>query len=282
MSRGDTVSPGRAPGTDQPPAVTPPRGLRLRLQQAPNIVLRSVRHPVWMAETARGVMRRRREARWDLSLIDFTQFLTTERDAAAAVTGRPPSDYDRVCREVSDLLLPSETERPLFAGSAELVRLAAAIVRMTRPEKVLETGVGQGVTTAALLAVLERNGHGHLFSVDLPPLHVGDDFVGRMVPDRLKGRWSLGRGPSRQLLPSLLERERPLDVFLHDAEHSYASQLEEYEWVWPHLKAGGPLLSDDVGNNPAFLEFAEAVGERPYLVEVAGSDQLIGLLRRSC
>lgn len=267
-------------GTNETETMTAPRGFKLRLQQAPNVLQRSIRHPVWMAETARGAIRRRRDRHRDLSSIEFSQFVASEREAAAAVTGRPPSDYDRACREVSDLLWPSETERPLFAGSAELVRLTAGIVRMTAPKKVLETGVGQGVTTAALLAVLERNGHGHLFSVDLPPLHAGDDFVGRMVPERLKGRWTLERGPCRQLLPPLLERESPLDIFLHDAEHSYASQLEEYTWAWPHLRAGALLLSDDVGN-PAFLEFANAIGEPPYLVEVADSDQLIGLIRKS-
>ena len=84
-------------------------------------------------------------------------------------------------------------------------------------------------------------------------------------PTSWKDRWELELGDSRDLLPALAARVAPIDVFLHDALHTYASQMREYRTVWPHLRPGGVLVSDDVGN-PAFVEFARSVGAEPHLV----------------
>ena len=58
----------------------------------------------------------------------------------------------------------------------------------------------------------------------------------------------------------------PFDLFVHDADHSYAAQLEELRTIWPHLRyPGGVILMDDVGN-PAALEFAAKVATDLWLV----------------
>ena len=82
------------------------------------------------------------------------------------------------------------------------------------------------------------------------------------------------------MLGPLVARVAPLDVFLHDALHTYSSQLREYRTAWPHLRAGGVLISDDVGN-PAFVEFAAEVGARPYLVTGPSRESAVGLLRKA-
>src|SRR4051794_31676165 len=71
-----------------------------------------------------------------------------------------------------------------------------------RPERVVETGVARGITSRFILEALERNGRGKLWSIDLP--HVDTTRFGQIgsaVPDRLRPRWTLLLGTSREHLP---------------------------------------------------------------------------------
>lgn len=54
-------------------------------------------------------------------------------------------------------------------GDAGLVRTIWCLVRHLKPKRVVETGVAHGVTSRFVLEALERNGSGHLWSIDLPP-----------------------------------------------------------------------------------------------------------------
>src|SRR3954462_9212137 len=60
--------------------------------------------------------------------------------------------------------------RATFGGwddaDAALALAAYCLARHLRAEKVVETGVGHGVTTRVLLEALERNGAGSLWSID--------------------------------------------------------------------------------------------------------------------
>lgn len=257
-----------------------PSGLELRLKQAPRAFQRAARHPVWFRETVRGLARRRRGRNGDFSLLAYSEYLLAEREAVAAVTGRREADCQISLNEVWSPLDDDHGRRPTFGGSPTLVRIAGAVVRLNVPEVVVETGVAQGVTTASILDALETNGEGHLFSIDLPVLHEDPgSYVGRLVPERLRSRWSLKLGPSRRLLPHLMDRLGQFDLFLHDSEHSYESQLEEYRAVWPHLRPGGVLISDDVAN-AAFVEFAACVRHSPCLVAEPHDSGAVGLLRK--
>ena len=91
------------------------------------------------------------------------------------------------------------------------------------------------------------------------------------------GRCSSAR--RKKLLPPLLSEVAPIDLFIHDANHAYSAQLREYRSAWPHLRPGGVMVSDDVGN-PAFVEFAAEVGAKPYLVPGSRSDSAVGVVRK--
>jgi hypothetical protein len=73
----------------------------------------------------------------------------------------------------------------------------------------------------------------------------------------------------------------PIDLFLHDSDHSYVGQAEGYRQAWPHLTQGACLVSDDVCN-AAFVEFAVEIGERPFLMAPPGHDAAVGLLVKTC
>jgi len=150
-----------------------------------------------------------------------------------------------------------------------------AMLRCHQPDVVVETGVCNGVSSLAILHALDHNGHGQLHSVDLPfradeeldefRAETFDDYGGAaipadkdpgwIVPDRLRDRWELCIGKSQHELPQLLPEIAPVDVFLHDSEHSAPCQMFEYELAWAHLGAGGLLVSDDTSWTDAFETF---------------------------
>jgi predicted O-methyltransferase YrrM len=165
-------------------------------------------------------------------------------------------------------------------GDAILAKLCYAIVRTIQPKKVAETGVCYGVTSAHLLTALERNGKGHLYSVDLPPLGKnGDDYVGWLVPEELRNRWTLQRGTSRRLLGPMLKEMGNIDVFVHDSLHTYRNMKMEFQLVWPKLSPGGVIIADDIEGNAAFQELARCADVAFHaVVQEQGKDSLAGVL----
>ena len=174
---------------------------------------------------------------------------------------------EEALREIEKRVAEAQAQfvRPAFGqfhnARVELARLCYAICRAVQPEVVVETGVGYGVTSAFFLQGLAMNQKGHLWSIDLPPL--GEDADGQcgiLVPKDLKSRWHLPRGRARRLLPEVISKLSAIDVFLHDSLHTYRNMSFEYRTVWPALRGGGVLLSDDVAMNRAFERFAAGPG----------------------
>src|SRR5262245_14210809 len=58
----------------------------------------------------------------------------------------------------------------LYNADKSLALLSYGLVRHLRPERVLETGVGYGITSALVLHAMENTNYGELISIDLPPL----------------------------------------------------------------------------------------------------------------
>jgi hypothetical protein len=144
-------------------------------------------------------------------------------------------------------------------GDPGFVRAAWCLARHLGPRRVVETGVARGITTRALLEALERNQRGELWSVDLPPLIESGlrQQTAAAVPERLRDRWTLLRGSSRRMLPSLVLVLGSIDLFVHDSMHTTRNVRFELEHVWPALSPGGAVLIDDVEKNGATADFLE-------------------------
>jgi len=142
--------------------------------------------------------------------------------------------------------------------------LGAAVWSVTwhrAPGNVVETGVGHGVTTALILAALQRHERGHLWSIDLPPL--SSDWRGKTavaVPQDMRDRWTYRRGSSDRHLAPLLDELGTIDLYVHDALHTERSMAWEFEQSWPRLVPGGVLIADDVHMNAVFERFAFTEG----------------------
>ena len=122
---------------------------------------------------------------------------------------------------------------------------------------------------------MELNNKGQLYSVDFPEIlgeeYKADDFwegkgsavvpqgkeSGWLVPEELKSRWHLHLGKSQDLLEPIFKELGEIDIFIHDSEHSYECMSYEYNSSWEHIKDSGCLISDDIGWNSAFFDFAE-------------------------
>lgn len=44
-------------------------------------------------------------------------------------------------------------------------------------------------------------------------------------------------------------------------------QMEEFQLTWPHISSGGFLISDDVSQNDAFLNFADQVKKKYIIIK---------------
>lgn len=165
-------------------------------------------------------------------------------------------------------------------GGSALAGLLWVLVRHLRPERVMETGVARGISSAFTLDALDRNGTGHLWSIDLPELAGRKEQMGVAVDPRLRPRWTYIRGASRRKLPSLLAELGSIDLFTHDGLHTRECMTFEYRLAWRHLRDGGVLVSDDANFSDAFASFAEGIAQSPVLIsEVAKPGGVVGMLR---
>src|SRR5262249_45904498 len=135
-------------------------------------------------------------------------------------------------------------------GDAGLVRAIWCLTRHLRPVNAVETGVAHGLTSRFILEALERNGAGHLWSIDRPPLeHVWHEQIGVAVSDRLRHRWTYIKGSSRLRLPPLLRQIGTIDLFIHDSLHSEHNVLFELNRAWMSLRLAGAIVIDDIDAN---------------------------------
>jgi predicted O-methyltransferase YrrM len=264
--------------TTNQPLDPAPQGLR---QLATRRAMRTlVRRPRWFFANLKQGPEFLRERRMDTGIDAFAEYVEPEDEAVAAALG---VDRDAYATAIANLWMPeADPDEPLSTYNAreELLRLVGAIVRLVQPATMVETGVAFGYTTATVLRVMRENARGHLYSIDLPPLQYDpNEAIGRAVPDELKDRWTLRVGDSRKLLAPVAAEAAPIDIFLHDALHTYSAQLREYRTVWPKLRAGGVLISDDVAN-PAFVQFSNEVGAMPHLIVGPSRPSAVGLLRK--
>jgi predicted O-methyltransferase YrrM len=257
----------------------PKEGLRQLFTPA---ALRSLlRQPRWFFANMRQGPRWLLDRRKAVPPERFREHFVTEAMAVEEVIGTPQAEYEA---SLSALWKPQrDPSEPLAVWTAreELLNLVGVLVSLMRPRVVVETGVALGFTTATILAAMDKYGSGRLYSIDLPSLQFDPSReIGSAVPTQFRDRWTLVVGPTQKVLAPLLSDVAPIDLYLHDANHAYSEQLREYRMAWPHLRSGGVLVSDDVGN-PAFIEFAHEADARPYLVPGSRRDSVVGVMRKA-
>lgn len=84
----------------------------------------------------------------------------------------------------------------------------------------------------------------------------------------------------RKGVPRVLEEVEALDLVHYDSDKTYSGRMWTYRRIWPVLRSGAPLMSDDVGDNLAFRDFVEEVGGEPLVVADPGGEKFQGLVRK--
>jgi hypothetical protein len=163
------------------------------------------------------------------------------------------------------------------------------MVRLLRPDHIVETGVSSGVSSAHFLLALARNRHGRLHSIDWPTFQRGATLgehespvcippgrsSGWAMPERLRPGWDLRVGRSQELLPPLIDELPTVGLFLHDDLHTPKHLAFELRTIRSKLTSGAVVLADNTSwTGAAFPEFAKELGV-PWVRR--GRGDLVGL-----
>lgn len=151
------------------------------------------------------------------------------------------------------------------------------IVKHFGVQSIVETGVAYGWSSLSILTALENKDHALLMSTDMPYAKMGnEEFVGCVIPDRLKKNWILIRRPDRQALKKVFKKLSTIDMCHYDSDKSYRGRMWAYPLLWSKLKSGGVFISDDINDNLAFKDFADALQLKPIIV--SWKDQFVGII----
>lgn len=156
------------------------------------------------------------------------------------------------------------------------------IVRLAKPEIVVETGVGNGVSASIILSALRRNGQGTLHSVEAGsgPEILKTRGPGWVVPEYLKPNWKIHIGMSHDILSHIMA-EHKAGLFIHDSDHSSQNMTFELETAWSKMPVGGVCVVDDVDNSlsgRAFERFCARYEVRPHFMNTQFHHWRAGLI----
>lgn len=155
------------------------------------------------------------------------------------------------------------------------------LIRITKPKKIIETGVAYGLSTAYILKALEDNGHGTLYSIDsvFRPWQ-SKEMIGAIIPKDLKKNWKLVLGKSKEKLRELFDELENVDVFIHDSLHTYDNMTFEFDIALKQMKKNGIIISDDVLGNDAFFNVTKGNDLENYLIKVE-EDVGLGIIKKN-
>ena len=168
--------------------------------------------------------------------------------------------------------------------------LLYCLVRIFKPEIVVETGVYYGGNTSFILAGLKKNNKGKLIAIDFPQskmdeisLNSRHPWVGNselysetyspgfIIPESVSGRLEMIISDSLSALPLISEE---IDLFIHDSEHTFKHVISEINSVWNKLSDKGILIVDDIDWSNGFFKFIVEHQLYPLLLTDNGKDDL--------
>lgn len=161
--------------------------------------------------------------------------------------------------------------KALLIGFREFLYM---MVRIAKPNIMIETGGYDGLGSALILLAMHNNNQGMLYTIDLPnpslPTGCKPCWI---VPDYLRDRFTLIEGKTSDYLEPLADKLKEIDMFYHDSWHSYVNMMFEYNIAWRVLRNGGYFMSEYLPKlNYAFIDFTKG---KPVPNIVASDRQFI-------
>lgn len=195
-------------------------------------------------------------ARWLLKSREYTNFtydlsprnLKHLAHWVAAVTDASPLDCEKYILEV---LTDKNLNRHVLeatlnskrAGTADReIRIGRragwyAIIRTVKPLHVVETGTDKGLGSIVIAAALLQNGTGKLTTIDINP---SSGYLANMGKYASVCNFEIGDS-----LSILARITSPIDIFIHDSDHSPAHEAREYAMVENLLSEKAIVISDN-------------------------------------
>jgi predicted O-methyltransferase YrrM len=233
----------------------------LRLFKVAKYDLRILRSSVrWLV-----VSREHHNYTYDLTALNREHLAWFVSDVCAVPVGRVREwmaelESDERLRQHIEDTTAASARRGLADRHVRYARRAGwyAMVRALKPVHVVETGTDKGLGTCVIAAALLRNaaeGHpGRVTSIDVNP-EAG--YLTEAEP--WAGVIDLVIGDSVAALAALAD---PVDIFLHDSDHSSGHERREFIAVEPRLAKDAIVLTDNVTKTDVLLRHAEATGRR--------------------
>ncbi len=161
-------------------------------------------------------------------------------------------------------------------GGGANIDLLYSLIKNLKFNKIIETGVAYGWSSLSILSALANINNSKLVSIDMPyPDLASVDYVGCIVPDKYKSKWELIRKSDRSVLKKILKNDK-FNLCHYDSDKSYYGRKWAYNIIWKNLVNNGILISDDISDNMAFLDFAIFIKKKPIIIEF--KNKYIGII----
>ena len=130
---------------------------------------------------------------------------------------------------------------------------------MLKPKIVVETGIDKGLGSCVIASALIKNADegnpGVLHNVDI------DGSAGWLIESPYDKLVRFHHTDSLSFLSSFDEN---IDIIIHDSDHSYNYQKEEYMAAVSNMSHGGLIISDIDNKSSALMDFAEDKKEKYF------------------
>ena len=127
-----------------------------------------------------------------------------------------------------------------------------ALVRVLKPNVVVETGTEKGLGSIVIAEALIKNGNGQLFTIDIEPTS------GLLIGDRYKGIITQITGDSIESLSAI----NHIDFFIHDSDHSAVHEGREFSVVETNLSEIAVILSDNSHITDELAKWSLRIGRK--------------------
>jgi len=167
-----------------------------------------------------------------------------------------------------------------FGLPRSICRFLYSLCLSYKPQIIVETGVANGFSSSYVLLALQNLEKGKLISLDdlIMPWQTKEK-IGYAIPKLLRERHTILVGNALKNLKNIPTEYGQIDVFIHDSDHSYKHMTSEFNIIWQNIKKGGFLISDDVGFNDAFIDFAEKNQRTPIIIS-KDSENFYGVIQK--
>ncbi len=162
-------------------------------------------------------------------------------------------------------------------GGAGNIDLLFNVSRIKNYKKFLDCGVAAGWSSLSILEGIKKKKSNKLISNDMPYMFKNNhDKIGFLIPKSLKRKWKLFKMPDRLILKNIFKNYGKFDVCHYDSDKTYFGRLWSYKLIYKNLKNKGLLISDDINDNEAFIDFAKKKNKKIYIIK--GVKNYVGII----